>query len=372
MKLGIQKETRSRETRVAAAPQTIKKLIKKGLAVLIETSAGTSAGFSDQDYKDVGAEIVDSYKDVYQCDIIFAVHRPEKERVGSIKEGTLWISLMEPFNDDGTFETMALQKVNVVSLESLPRTSRAQSMDVLSSQANIAGYRAVLEAASHYKRFFPMMMTSAGMAKPAKTCVLGAGVAGLQAIATAKRLGSAVEAFDVRDVVKEQVESLGAKFIELDLGEEGSGEGGYAKALSEEAQKKQQKLLAEKLQGFDIIISTALIPGRPAPVLILPEAVENMRHGAVIIDMAAANGGNCPLSKPDEIVVHNDVSIIGETNFAALLPADASFFFGNNLFNLLVIMLQDEDGLKLNLDMEDDIIEASLIVHDGQVRLNKS
>jgi NAD(P) transhydrogenase subunit alpha len=241
-------------------------------------------------------------------------------------------------------------------------------MDVLSSQANIAGYRAVIEATSRYGRFFPLMMTSAGSSKPAKVMVLGAGVAGLQAIATAKRLGGSIEAYDVRAEVKEQIQSLGAKFVELDVGEEGSGKGGYAKELSEEGKKRQQQLLTERLKKCDIIISTANIPGRKAPVLITEEAVQGMRAGSVIIDMAAANGGNCPLSEAGKIVVKHGVTLVGHTNYPAMMPADSSNFYGNNLINLLGILVEAKDGkLHLNLNLQDDIIAAILVTHKGDL-----
>jgi NAD(P) transhydrogenase subunit alpha len=256
-----------------------------------------------------------------------------------------------------------------MSMELIPRTSRAQSMDALSSQANIAGYRAVLEATTHYKRFFPMMMTSAGSAKAAKVAVLGAGVAGLQAIATARRLGASVESYDVRPEVKEQILSLGAKFIELDVGEQGSGSGGYAKELSEEGKRKQQAALTERLKKFDVIISTANIPGRKAPVLITEDAVKGMRTGSVIVDMAAANGGNCPLSEADKIVTKHNVTIVGLTNFPGLVPADSSNFYARNLATLLGLMAVAKDGkVTLNVNLEDDIIAASLTTYQGQVR----
>ena len=251
----------------------------------------------------------------------------------------------------------------------MPRLSRAQTMDVLTSQANIAGYRAVLEAARLYGRFFPMMMTSAGSAKPARVVVLGAGVAGLQAIATARRLGAQVWAYDVRPEVKEQIQSLGAKFIEFDLGESGSGSGGYAKQLSPEAQQKQQHMLQEELKKADIIISTALIPCMPAPVLITEDAVKGMHEGAVIVDMAAATGGNCPLTVPDEIVNKHGVILCGVTNFPALMPSDASNFFARNLYNFLMLMLEQTDGAWRFKDwFADEITTMTLITHQGKVR----
>jgi NAD(P) transhydrogenase subunit alpha len=251
-------------------------------------------------------------------------------------------------------------------MELIPRTSRAQSMDVLSSQAGIGGYRAVLEAASRYGRFFPMMMTSAGSAKACKFAVLGVGVAGLQAIATARKLGAMVEAYDVRKEVREQILSLGAKVIDLDVGEEGSGTGGYAKELSEEAKRKQQAALTERLKGFDVIVSTANIPGRKSPVLITEDAVKGMRPGSVIVDMAAANGGNCPLTEADKIVIKHGVVLVGITNYPALVPSDASHFYAQNLVNLLDILWTKKEGsASQELNLTDDIVAASLVTHKG-------
>jgi NAD(P) transhydrogenase subunit alpha len=279
------------------------------------------------------------------------------------------ISLLDMCHDDGTFDALADQGVDAFALEMLPRLSRAQTMDVLSSQANIAGYRAVLEAARLYGRFFPMMMTSAGSAKPARVVVLGAGVAGLQAIATARRLGGQVWAYDVRPEVKEQVLSLGARFIEFDLGESGSGSGGYAKALSPEAQKRQQQMLQEELKKADVIISTALIPCLPAPVLITEDAVQGMHEGAVIVDLAAATGGNCPLTEPDRIVTKHGVILCGVTNFPGLMPSDASNFFARNVMNFFLQMLEREgDRWRYKDYLVDEITSMTLITHQGKVR----
>ncbi len=366
--VGIPKETRLGETRIAMAPDAIKKLIKKGLAVAIEKSAGESAGFSDQDLETAGAQMVDT-RAALGADIVFKIHRPNLTEVAQMKKGALLISLIEPYNNDGLMEKLAEAGINAVGMELVPRTSRAQSMDVLSSQGNVAGYRAVLEAAAQYGRFFPMMMTAAGSAKPAKLIVLGAGVAGLQAIAVARKLGAAVEAYDVRSEVKEQILSLGAKFIEIDVGEEGAGSGGYARELSEEGKKRLQAGLIERLKKADIIVSTANIPGRKSPTLIPEEAVKGMRHGSVIIDMAAANGGNCPLSEPDKIVTKYGVKIVGWTNYPAMVGSDASGFYAKNLMNLLFLMLPEKEAASaLNINLEDDIIAAALVTHQGKVR----
>lgn len=367
MKVGIPRETREQETRVAATPDSIKKLIKKGLKVAVERSAGASAGFSDADYVAAGAELVDT-AGAFGADIVLKVHRPTAHELPLLKRGSLLISFMEPYSKDGTIEKLAQADVNAMAMELIPRTSRAQSMDALSSQAGIAGYRAVVEAATNYGRFFPMMMTSAGSAKAAKLAVLGAGVAGLQAIATARKLGAAVEAYDVRAEVKEQILSLGAKFIEIKIEEEGSGTGGYAKALSAESQAKQQAALAEKLKKFDIIITTANIPGRKSPVLVTEDAVKGMRTGSVIVDMAAANGGNCVLTEAEKTVRKNGVIIVGKTNYPALMPTDASNFYGGNLVHLLGILVEQKDGnAVLNLNLSDDIIAAALVSHEGKV-----
>lgn len=369
MFVGIPAETKSGENRVAASPDTVKKLVKKGVKIRVQKSAGVRAGFSDKDYQSEGVEIVDSKADVFGSDIVLKIHKPSAEEISLLKAKSILVSLLDPYQADGTFEKLANSGVSSFSMELIPRTTRAQSMDVLSSQANIAGYRAVLEAANHYGRFFGMMMTSAGMAKPARVVVLGAGVAGLQAIATAKRLGAQVEAFDVRPEVKEQILSLGAKFIEIDLGEAGSGTGGYAKELSEEGKRRQIQGLTEKIKKSDIVISTANIPGRKAPLLITDEAVKGMRTGSVIIDMAAANGGNCALSEADKIVTKEGVVLVGLTNFPSLMPADASHFFGNNLLNLLSLILETKDGqASIKWNLEDDIVAASLVTHEGKVR----
>jgi NAD(P) transhydrogenase subunit alpha len=361
-------------------PDSVKKLCKMGFSFKIEKSAGQAAGFRDEDYKYEPAsptegkvEIVDAQA-AFGTDWVLKINPPSASESALLKRNSLLVSLMEPYKQDGSIEQLAAAGVNCMALELIPRTSRAQSMDVLSSQANIAGYRAVIEAAGRYGRFFPMMMTSAGSAKPAKVIVLGAGVAGLQAIGTARRLGAQVEAYDVRSEVKEQILSLGAKFIELDIGEEGSGKGGYAKELSEAARAKQQQALTEKLKKADIIISTANIPGRKAPVLITEEAVRGMRAGSVIVDMAAANGGNCPLTEADQVVVKHGVTLVGITNYPALMPSDSSSFFSRNILNLLGLMIFPKDNPKsweVRMSLDDDIIAASLLTYEGQVRNQK-
>lgn len=372
MIIGLPKETRTDETRVGLTPDSVKKLIKKGFKIRVERSCGLKAGFADEDYAKEGAELTDT-AGAFSSEIVLKIHKPSADEISKFQKNSLLISLLEPYLPDGTFEKLAQAGVNAIGMELIPRTSRAQSMDALSSQAGIAGYRAVVEAASRYGRFFPLMMTSAGSSKAAKVTVLGAGVAGLQAISTARKLGAQVEAYDVRADVKEQIESLGAKFIDLQVGEEGSGQGGYAKELSEEAKKRQQQLLTDHLKKADIIISTANIPGRKAPVLITEEAVKGMRRGSVIVDMAAGNGGNCVLSEANQVVNKNGIVIVGHTNYPAMMPADASSFYGQNLISILGLLVTQEAGqMNLKYNLEDDIIAAALVTYQNAVRWKKA
>lgn len=367
MKIGIPKEIRPGETRVAATPESVKKLIKRGFEVVVARGAGDLAHYADSAYASAGATLVDQAT-TWRTDAVLKVRKPTADEILTMSKGTVLLALLEPYTSDGTLEKLAEVGVDAIAMEWMPRTSRAQAMDVLSSQAGIAGYRAVLEGASRYGRFFPMMMTSAGSAKACRLAVLGAGVAGLQAIATARRLGAVVEAYDVRPEVREQILSLGAKFIDLQIGEEGSGTGGYAKELSADGQRRQQAALTEKLKGFDVIVSTANIPGRKAPVLITEDAVKGMRTGSVIVDMAAANGGNCPLTEADQVVVKHGITLVGITNFPALVPADASHFYGQNLVNLIDILWTKVDGKwSRELNMSDDIVAASVVVHKGDL-----
>ena len=358
MKLGIPQETLAGERRVATTPDVAKKLIGKGFHVLLERGAGAAAHYTDDAYAEAGVELVD--RDAcFNADIVLKVRRPSDEEAAAVRAGAVYISLLESCGDDPLAGRMVENGVQVLAMERMPRISRAQSMDALSSQSNIAGYRSVIEAAAHHGRFFPMMMTSAGSAKPARVVVLGAGVAGLQAIATARRLGADVYAYDVRPETKEQIQSLGAKPIELDLGESGAGEGGYAKELSDEAKAKQQTLLADELAKAHVIVTTALIPCRPAPELITEDVVKRMREGAVIGDVAAANGGNCKLTKADEVVTAHGVTIVGHTNYPSMVPSDASAFYAKNLENLLGIMVDESDaGLVLKDLAEDEITKA--------------
>jgi NAD(P) transhydrogenase subunit alpha len=365
MKLGIPKETVEGERRVATTPEVAKRLIDKGFEVLLETGAGVAAHYADDAYAAVGVQLVERSA-CFQADIVLKVRRPSDEEAAAVRAGAIYISLLESCGEDALISRMAENNVRVLGMERMPRISRAQSMDALSSQSNIAGYRAVIEAVAHYGRFFPMMMTSAGSAKPTRLVVLGVGVAGLQAIATARRLGADVYAYDVRPETKEQIESLGAKAIELDLGESGSGEGGYAKELSDEAKARQQALLADELAKAHVIITTALIPCRPAPELITEDVVKRMREGSVIVDLAAANGGNCKLTEPDQAVVRHGVTLVGQTNYPSMVPSDASAFYAKNLSNLLEIMVDkvgtgSDAHLELKDLTEDEITKAMLV-----------
>lgn len=370
LSFGVLRENKDGETRVAITPDIVKRLVKKGYQVRVENGAGERAGIPDADFTKEGAEMVAGSK-ALMADVLLKIHRPTDSEINSMKKGSMLICMAEPFRSDNFFNNLNNAEISCCALEMIPRTSRAQSMDVLSSQANIAGYRAVIEGISRYIRFCPMMMTSAGSAKPAQVVVLGAGVAGLQAIGTAKRLGAQVWSYDVRPEVKEQIQSLGAKFIDLDVGESGTGQGGYAKELSEQAKKKQQELLSERLMKADVIISTANIPGKKAPVLITEKTVQGMRTGSVIVDMAAANGGNCPLSEADKVVTKNGVVLVGHTNYPAMVPFDASSFFAKNIWNLLSLMVTDQPQ-QLNISFADDILDAAFLTFKGKSRNKKA
>jgi NAD(P) transhydrogenase subunit alpha len=359
MKIGLLKESVVGEQRVALSPDITKKLITKGFEVAVTAGAGEQAHFSDTQYSEAGAQIV-SAAEALKADILVRVRKPSMDEVEALPNGAILISHIESCEQDETLKQVLAKDVVFLAMERIPRISRAQAMDALSSQSNIAGYRAVIEAGIHYGRFLPLMMTSAGSAKPARLVVLGAGVAGLQAIATARRLGAEVFAYDIRPETKEQIESLGAKAIELDIGESGSGEGGYAKELSDEAKAKQQRALADELSKAHVIITTALIPCRPAPTLVTEEVIKNMREGSVVIDLAAANGGNCPLTEADKVVVKHGVTLVGHTNYPSMMPSDASAFYGGNIMNLLNIMVEKtDDGLVLK-DLEEDEITSAM------------
>ncbi|MEN8176165.1 MAG: Re/Si-specific NAD(P)(+) transhydrogenase subunit alpha [Pseudomonadota bacterium] len=361
MQIGVPAEKMPGEARVALVPDMVKKLVGKGFDVVIEAGAGEAAHFHDPQYADAGARL-DSREAAFAADIMIKVRRPDAEDAAAIQPGSVLISLMESCGEDELADALLQKGVRILAMERIPRISRAQSMDALSSQSNIAGYRAVIEAAAHYGRFVPLMMTSAGSAKPARVVVLGAGVAGLQAIATARRLGADVYAYDVRPETREQIESLGAKAIELDIGESGAGEGGYAKELSEEARQRQQELLGDELARAHVIITTALIPCRPAPPLIPASVVKRMREGSVIVDLAAPTGGNCELTELDQVVIREGVIIVGHGNFPSMLASDASSFYAQNIFNLLQIMVEPgEGGLVLKDFDADEITQAALV-----------
>ncbi len=361
MQIGVPKETITGENRVACTPDVAKKLVAKGFSIAIEANAGQAAGYTDAAYEAVGVSIVDRTA-ANGAAIVLRVRKPALEDIAQMSEKAISIGFIETCEDDDIVAALLKKQINAIALERIPRISRAQSMDALSSQSNISGYRSAIEAASQYGHFFPLMMTSSGSAKPARVIILGVGVAGLQAIATTRRLGADVHAYDLRPETREQIESLGAKPIVLDLDESGSGEGGYAKELSDEAKQQQQSLLADELAKAHVIITTALIPCRPAPILIPEAVVERMREGSVIIDLAAANGGNCPLTEADKIVVKHGVTIVGHTNYPSMMAGDASAFYAQGIANLLAIMVDDEDGKPVLKDLdEDEITKAALI-----------
>ena len=371
MRIGVPLETRPGETRVAATPETVKKLIGQGHTVVIQKDAGLHASQPDSAYEAVGATI-GSAADAFGAELVLKVRAPEVSELKQIKAGSVLLGMLDPFDNDN-IAAMAAQGVTAFSLEAAPRTTRAQSMDVLSSQANIAGYKAVLVAANEYQRFMPMLMTAAGTVKAARMLILGAGVAGLQAIATAKRLGAVIEASDVRPAAKEQIESLGAKFVDVpyETDEEreiAKGVGGYARPMPESWMKRQAALVAERAQQADIVITTALIPGRKPPVLLHSDTVANMKAGSVVIDLAAGKGdngsGNCPLTQADKIVNANGVKIVGYTNLPSMVAADASALYARNLLDFLKLIV-DKDA-KLVVPTDDDIVTACLMCRDGQ------
>lgn len=368
MIVGIPRERQENERRVAATPETVRKLKARGYTVLVEQLAGEGSHFDDYTYLKAGAELVSADK-AFAADIVFKVNKPVSDEIVKMKAGASLVCLVDACTSVDVCRQLADAQIDTFALERIPRISRAQSMDVLSSQSNIAGYRAALTAANLYSSFFPMMMTSAGVAKPAKALILGAGVAGLQAIATVKKLGAQVYAYDVRPEVKEQIESLGARFIEIPIEEQGNGQGGYARELSEQAKSQQQEKLGEIMKGMDIIISTALIPCRRAPVLITEDVVRSMARGSVIVDLAASGGGNCALTKPDATVIQHGVTIFGETNLASQMPTDASAFYSQNLINFLSVMVDESDGGLAKKDyFADEITSASLVTHNGEIR----
>ncbi|SEO37203.1 Re/Si-specific NAD(P)(+) transhydrogenase subunit alpha [Nitrosovibrio sp. Nv6] len=371
MHIGVPAEIRGGETRVAATPETVKKFTANGLnVVLVQAGAGAGASIPDEAYQAAGASIVANAAELYgQSQIVLKVRGPESGELALMRKDAVLLGLLSPHQAEG-IEALARHGLTAFSMEKLPRISRAQSMDVLSSQANIAGYKAVLMAANVYQKFFPMLMTAAGTVKAARVLILGAGVAGLQAIATAKRLGAVIEAFDVRPAAKEQVESLGAKFVEVPLSEEEKAQaetaGGYAREMSDDYKRRQGELVHQRAAAADIIITTALIPGRPAPVLIKEETVQAMKPGSVIVDMAVEAGGNCPLSELDKIVVKHGVHLVGIANLPGLVAADSSALYARNLMNFLNLMLDAKSG-EFKVNREDEIIAGTLVCADGEI-----
>jgi len=363
MTIGLLKEP-AHETRVSLLAEAVATLTKKGITVIIETGAGERAFCSDADYVKAGAS-VKSRADVLQsAELLLTIHQPAPGEISGLS-GKVVIGVFQPLFNVDQMKSWAAGGVTSFSLDMLPRTTRAQAMDVLSSQANIAGYKAVLTAANAYGRYFPMFMTAAGSIAPAKMLILGAGVAGLQAIATSRRLGAVVEVFDTRPAVKEEVMSLGAKFIEVEGAADASKAGGYAVEQSEDFMQRQKAKIAESAAKADIIITTAQIPGRKAPILITEEMINAMRNGSVIIDLAAATGGNTPLTKNNETVVHHGVTIIGNSSLQSTMPSDASKLYGKNVLNFLQLIITKEATLQLN--WEDDLVKGSCITHEGQI-----
>ena len=374
MFIGIPAEVLDGETRVAATPETVKKFSANGShVVLIQSGAGAGASITDESFKEAGATIVNDAAELYRLSqIILKVQAPDSSEIKMIRKDAVLLGLLSPHKTEG-IASLAAHGLTAFSMEKIPRISRAQNMDVLSSQANIAGYKAVLIAANVYQKFLPMLMTAAGTVKAARILVLGAGVAGLQAIATAKRLGAVIEAFDVRPAAKEQVESLGAKFVEVPLSDEEKEQaetaGGYAREMSDDYKRRQGELVHQRAVVADIIITTALIPGRPAPVLISEETVKEMKPGSVIVDMAVEAGGNCPLSELNKTVVKHGINLIGIANIPGLVAADSSSLYARNLLNFLNLMLDAESG-EFKLDREDEIIAGTLVCIDGEVVSN--
>ncbi|MGY8750643.1 MAG: Re/Si-specific NAD(P)(+) transhydrogenase subunit alpha [Fidelibacterota bacterium] len=362
----VLKETTANENRVAATPQTVKDLIKSGLTVRVESGAGEASYITDQDYKDVNAEIFSNQTSILKgADIILKVASATKAEIEKMPDNAAYISLCQTTRELEFVKLLNDKSITGFSMHLIPRTTLAQSMDALSSQANIAGYKSVLVGASHLPVYMPLLMTAAGTIPPAKVLILGAGVAGLQAIATAKRLGAQVEAFDVRPEVKEQVESLGAKFIEVESdNDDGVGKGGYAKETSEDYKNRQQAKIKEHIAKSNLVITTALIPGRPAPLLIPRDMVEGMKPGSVIIDLASENGGNCELTQMGELIEHNGVKIDGTLNFPASIQIHASQLYAKNISTFLTYMVKDGH---LNLNLDDEIISGAMFTHNGKV-----
>jgi len=366
MRIGVPKETAEGERRVALVPEVVRKLGgERGIEVLVERGAGAGALLPDALYEEAGAKMVEDAGAVYDAEIVVKVAPPSTEEVGRLRSDSVVIGFLQPLTAGESIRGIAQTGATSFAMEAIPRISRAQSMDALSSQANIGGYKAVLIAATEIGRFFPMLMTAAGTIRPATVLVLGAGVAGLQAIATARRLGAVVQGFDVRAAVKEQVESLGAHFLEFDLGGDLEGAGGYAKELTPEQQARQQELMAEAIGKVDVVITTAAVPGRRAPVLVTEQAVQLMKPGSVIVDLAAETGGNCELTEAGKTVVRHDVKILGPLNVPSTMAEHASQLYSRNIESLLGLMISEEG--ELSLDFDDEVIAGACITREGEI-----
>jgi NAD(P) transhydrogenase subunit alpha len=364
MRIGVPKETVDGEHRVALVPDVVAKFVKNGHSVVVEAGAGAGAMLPDSAFTEAGAELGDRSQ-VLSADVVVGVAPPTPEQISGFNSNSVVIGFLQPLTNGEGVKALASAGVTSFAMESVPRISRAQSMDALSSQSNVAGYRAAIIGSQELGRFYPMLMTAAGTIRPATVLVLGAGVAGLQAIATARRLGAVVQAFDVRAAVKEQVESLGAKFLEFDLGGDLEGEGGYAKELTDEQRARQQELLTEAIGKVDVVITTALVPGRPAPKLVTAAAVEGMKPGSVIVDLAGEAGGNCELTQPGQTVIEHGVKIVSPLNLPATMAEHASQLYAKNIESLLELMTGEEGNLAL--DFDDEIIAGACITKDGQI-----
>lgn len=368
MRIAVPKETASGETRVAAVPETIKKLASSGNEVVVQAGAGVAAGFPDAEFTEAGATVAPDFAaTVNGADAVVKVQKPTSEELAQLPEGSILIGYLDPLTDTETAAALAAKKITAFAMELIPRTTRGQAMDSLSSQATVSGYKAVLIAAEESPKFFPMLTTAAGTVRPAKVFVIGAGVAGLQAIATAKRLGAIVHGFDVRPAVKEQVESLGAKFVEIDLGtDDAETAGGYAKELTDEQKAKQTELMSQTVIESDVVITTAAIPGRQAPQLIPASVVDQMQPSAVIVDLAAETGGNCELTEAGQTVERGGVKVIGPANLPATMPLHASQLYAKNVANLLELTI-GEEGAK-SVDFSDEVLDGAALTHDGVLK----
>ena len=366
MKIAVAKEIEFGERRVALIPDTVTRLTKQGLEIWIESGAGEQSFFSNSAYEEAGAKIIEDRGYLWgEAEVLLKVGAFKEEEINQLREGSISIGFLNPLGKPELIQKIAERRVTAFSMEMIPRISRAQSMDALSSQAGVAGYKAVLIAAAALPKFFPMLTTAAGTIRPAKVFVMGAGVAGLQAIATARRLGAVVEAFDIRPAVKEEVQSLGAKFVEVKLEEETVAAGGYAKEISEESNKRSRELVADCVAAADVVITTAQVPGKKAPLLVTEEMVGQMKPGAVIVDLAAEQGGNCAVTEAGKDVMRNGVTIIGPINLPSSMPVHASQMYAKNISTLLQCLIKDGE---LKLDFEDEIIDGTCVTHAGEIR----